>query len=134
MDVTLALKADPAKTSQLAESISPWPKSSRNYLAEIRIRNYRCFADEAVAFVPGVNGVVGETNAGKTTILSAFGLLLDQRRRHRPGYFDFHQPVADLSKPPRITISLLLRSTKDDTLEDKALVADCKAGCSEPYA
>jgi len=31
VDVTLALKADPAKTSQLAESISPWPKASRNY-------------------------------------------------------------------------------------------------------
>ncbi len=31
VDVTLALKADPAKTSQLAESISPWPKSSKNY-------------------------------------------------------------------------------------------------------
>src|ERR1035437_10294729 len=31
VDVTLALKADPGKTSQLAESISPWPKSSRAY-------------------------------------------------------------------------------------------------------
>jgi Ni,Fe-hydrogenase I large subunit len=31
VDVTSALKADPAKTSQLAESISEWPKSSTNY-------------------------------------------------------------------------------------------------------
>src|SRR5581483_11090412 len=31
VDVTAALKADPAKTSQLAESISEWPKSSRSY-------------------------------------------------------------------------------------------------------
>ena len=31
VDVTLALKADPAKTSQLAESISSWPKSSTTY-------------------------------------------------------------------------------------------------------
>jgi hydrogenase large subunit len=36
VDVTLALKADPAKTSQLAESISPWPKSSRNYFKGIQ--------------------------------------------------------------------------------------------------
>jgi putative ATP-dependent endonuclease of OLD family len=103
------------------------------YLAELRIRNYRCFADEAVALVPGVNVLVGENNAGKTTILSALGLLLDQRRRHRPGYFDFHQPVADLSRPPRITISLLLRSTKDDTLEDKALVADWLTKLEPPW-
>ena len=38
VDVTLALKADPAKTSQLAESISPWPKSGRAYFKEIQER------------------------------------------------------------------------------------------------
>jgi hydrogenase large subunit len=38
VDVTLALKADPAKTSQLAESISPWPKSSRVYFKAIQDR------------------------------------------------------------------------------------------------
>jgi len=36
VDVTLALKADPGKTSQLAESISPWPKSSRNYFKGVQ--------------------------------------------------------------------------------------------------
>jgi len=36
VDVTLALKADPGKTSQLAESISPWPKSSRNYFKSVQ--------------------------------------------------------------------------------------------------
>jgi Ni,Fe-hydrogenase I large subunit len=30
VDVTLARKADPAKTSQLAQSIPEWPKSSHN--------------------------------------------------------------------------------------------------------
>jgi Ni,Fe-hydrogenase I large subunit len=38
VDVTLALKADPAKTSQLAESISSWPKSSRTYFKSIQDR------------------------------------------------------------------------------------------------
>ncbi|MFZ3371205.1 MAG: nickel-dependent hydrogenase large subunit [Candidatus Sulfotelmatobacter sp.] len=38
VDVTLALKADPGKTSQLAESISPWPKSSRAYFKAIQDR------------------------------------------------------------------------------------------------
>ena len=38
VDVTLALKADPGKTSQLAESISPWPKSSRTYFKAIQDR------------------------------------------------------------------------------------------------
>jgi Ni,Fe-hydrogenase I large subunit len=38
VDVTGALKADPNKTSQLAESISPWPKSSRNYFRAVQDR------------------------------------------------------------------------------------------------
>jgi hydrogenase large subunit len=38
VDITLALKADPAKTSQLAESISEWPKSSRTYFKAIQDR------------------------------------------------------------------------------------------------
>ncbi len=38
VDVTLALKADPSKTSQLAESISAWPKSSRTYFKGIQDR------------------------------------------------------------------------------------------------
>ena len=38
VDVTLALKADPGKTSQLAESISNWPKSSRTYFKAIQDR------------------------------------------------------------------------------------------------
>jgi hydrogenase large subunit len=36
VDVTLALKADPAKTAQLAESISPWPKSGKNYFKAVQ--------------------------------------------------------------------------------------------------
>jgi hydrogenase large subunit len=38
VDVTLALKADSGKTSQLAESISNWPKSSKAYFKGIQDR------------------------------------------------------------------------------------------------
>ena len=38
VDVTLALKADPAKTSALAQSISDWPKSSTTYFKGIQDR------------------------------------------------------------------------------------------------
>jgi hydrogenase large subunit len=36
VDVTLALKADPQKTSRLAESISPWPRSGAEYFKSVR--------------------------------------------------------------------------------------------------
>ena len=38
VDVMSALKADPAKTSQLAESISEWPKSSAMYFKGVQDR------------------------------------------------------------------------------------------------
>jgi len=36
VDVASSIKADPGKTSQLAESISSWPKSSRNYFKGVQ--------------------------------------------------------------------------------------------------
>jgi Ni,Fe-hydrogenase I large subunit len=38
VDITLALKADPAKTSALAQSISDWPKSSTVYFKAVQDR------------------------------------------------------------------------------------------------
>ncbi len=38
VDVTLALKADPAATSKLAQSLSDWPKSSQTYFKGIQDR------------------------------------------------------------------------------------------------
>ena len=38
VDITSALAADPAATSKLAESISPWPKSSAAYFKSVRDR------------------------------------------------------------------------------------------------
>jgi len=56
-----------------------WYLLGRYVLAEIRIRNFRCFADQTVKFRPGVNVLLGENNAGKTTIIKALGLVLDQK-------------------------------------------------------
>jgi Ni,Fe-hydrogenase I large subunit len=38
VDVTSALKADPAATSRIAASISPWPKNSATYFREVQDR------------------------------------------------------------------------------------------------
>jgi Ni,Fe-hydrogenase I large subunit len=38
VDVTSALKADPAATSKLARSISPWPNNSETYFADVQKR------------------------------------------------------------------------------------------------
>jgi putative ATP-dependent endonuclease of OLD family len=103
------------------------------YLASIRITNYRCFADQVIEFCPGVNVLIGENNAGKTTVISALGLILEQRHRRRLTYFDFHQPMADVTAPPRIAITVAFRSTPDDTIEDRALVAEWLTKLDRPW-
>lgn len=75
------------------------------YLAEIRIHNYRCFAAETIVCSPGVNVLIGENNAGKSTVIGALGLLFGQGSR-RLQFFDFHQPPVDAMQPPAISRSV----------------------------
>src|SRR6056297_450238 len=44
VDITSALQADPAKTSQIAQSISEWPMSSTDYFRQIQAR-VKAFAE-----------------------------------------------------------------------------------------
>ena len=70
------------------------------YLSAVRIQNYRCFADQVVQFTSGVNVLLGENNAGKTTVIKVLGLVLDQKSRRRPAFYDFHHPCTDPTSPP----------------------------------
>jgi len=103
------------------------------YLAHIYIRNYRCFADETIEFSPGVNVLLGENNGGKTTVINALSLVLDQGSRRRPHFFDFHHPATDILAPPAITITATFRSSDTDTVEDKALVATWLTKLDSPW-
>jgi putative ATP-dependent endonuclease of the OLD family len=93
------------------------------YIARIQIQNYRCFRQSTVEFQPGLNVIIGENNAGKTTLLKALALVFDRRSQGRPTVHDFHCLLEPLDSPPRITISVTLRSSVTDTPADRALVA-----------
>lgn len=103
------------------------------FLAKIRIRNFRCFADQTIYLRPGVNVLLGENNAGKTTVIKAFGLVLDQKARRRPTIFDFHYPTSDRTAPPAISVSLTFQSSDTDTAEDRALVATWLTRLEQPW-
>jgi len=53
VDVVSALKADPAKTSQLAQSISDWPKSSTKYFEEVQDRVSALVASKQLSLFGG---------------------------------------------------------------------------------
>lgn len=53
-------------------------------LTKIIIKNYRVFEDFTLEFNPGLNILVGDNDAGKTTLLEAVNLALTSRVRGRP--------------------------------------------------
>ncbi len=59
------------------------------YIAHVRIEGYRCFKDTCIDFQPGLNVLIGENNAGKTTVLRALGLVFDKKNRRRIDLHDF---------------------------------------------
>ncbi len=72
-------------------------------LVEIRIKNFRSFADVALCGCQSLVILVGENDVGKTSLLEAIEILLEKRR---PQVTDFRRYVADdvrLGEPIEIT-------------------------------
>lgn len=103
------------------------------YIARIRMRNYRCFRDTVVEFRQGLNVIIGENNAGKTTLLQALTLVFDRRTRRRPTMHDFCRLLEPLDTPPRITVEVTVRSSPNDTEADRALVASWLTKLDAPW-
>ena len=45
-------------------------------MKEIRMGNFRCYADQSIEFKPGINLLIGDNASGKTTILKACKYVL----------------------------------------------------------
>ena len=103
------------------------------YIARIRIRNYRCFQDTTVDFQPGLNVIIGENNAGKTTLLKALMLVFERRGRSRPEVHDFYRLLEPVNAPPTINVEVTVRSSTTDTPGDRALVASWLTRLDAPW-
>lgn len=103
------------------------------YIAKLFITNLRCFHQTTVKFQPGINVILGENNAGKTALLRALRLVFDRSGRLRPDLPDFYQGIVDFTKAPTISVTATLRSSKADTIDDKALVATWLTKLDAPW-
>lgn len=97
-------------------------------LTKIHIQNYRAFRDFTLEFSAGLNVIVGDNDAGKSTLLEAVNLALTSRLRGRllaselsPHLFNHAAAASYIAAvaegknpaPPEIVIDLFLEESED---------------------
>lgn len=108
------------------------------YISKIIIEGFRNFTSNTIEFNDGVNVIIGHNNAGKTSLLKAIGLLIDQNISKKLEIDDFSKNITleELkAAPPAISISMVIDQSKDEDLngDDLVTVADWLTRLEEPY-
>jgi len=96
------------------------------YISKIEITNFRNFKNSEVEFNDGVNVIIGHNNAGKSNLLKALSLVIDNKINKRLGVDDFNKNVTlnELkTAPPKIDIALTIKKGKDEDPDDLVTVS-----------
>ncbi|QCX38047.1 DUF2813 domain-containing protein [Aureibaculum algae] len=97
------------------------------YISKIHINNFRNFKDKEIVFNDGVNVIIGHNNAGKTNLIKALSLVIDNEKPKRLYTDDFNKNVtlAELkSAPPKITISVTITKGEEETPDDLVTISN----------
>ena len=97
------------------------------YISKIHINKFRNFKNKEIVFNDGVNVIIGHNNAGKTNLIKAISLVLDNERPKRLGIDDFNKDVSlDELKatPPKITISVTITKGEEETSDDLVTISN----------
>ncbi|MCP3032585.1 AAA family ATPase [Halobacillus sp. A1] len=88
------------------------------YIHDLTINNYRSFeSDTTITFNSGTNVIIGQNNAGKTTVIKALELLFNPKKNKRLTIDDFNKniPISSLQQsPPSITISATIKESPNE--------------------
>lgn len=102
------------------------------YISKVRVQNFRCFLDLPIEFQEKINVIIGENNAGKSTLLKALALVFT-KGLSRPTVDDFCRHYTDFANAPSITITVIIRSSVNDNPKDLAVVASWITKIDEPW-
>src|SRR5690349_1629729 len=95
------------------------------YLRRLTIRNFRALQHFDVTLQPGLTCLIGENNAGKSTILHALRIVLDANLPYSLRHLsreDFAAGI-DITHPQQIVIAVEFTAFKN-RVESEALVSD----------
>jgi len=97
------------------------------YISNIGIKNFRNFKDKEIIFNDGVNVIIGHNNSGKTNLLKALSLVIDNESPKRLNTDDFNKNVTlqELKdNPPKISISVTIKKGIEETPDDLVTVSN----------
>lgn len=109
------------------------------YISELTINSFRSFnQNTTLLFNEGINVIIGQNNAGKTSVLKALDVLFNNSSSKKLNINDFNRNVSieDLKNtPPKIYISAKLRESDDeDEYSDQLVtVATWLTSINKPY-
>ena len=64
------------------------------YIAELTISNFRSFNKTTLNFNDGINVIIGQNNAGKTTVIKALDILFNNSSSKRLNINDFNRSAS----------------------------------------
>lgn len=102
------------------------------YISKLSVRNYRNFRNVSLDFLKGVNTIIGENGSGKTNILHALRLLIDEALPRNIKFYesDFNRSIGDWKGH---WIIIQIEFSELDPSEEAQAIAMHKAGDMEDY-
>lgn len=102
------------------------------YISKLSVRNYRNFRNVSLDFLQGVNTIIGENGSGKTNILHALRLLIDETLPRNIKFYesDFNRSIGDWKGH---WIIIQIEFSELDPSEEAQAIAMHKAGDMEDY-
>lgn len=91
-------------------------------LVELRIQNYRAFADTGVLDVPSLFALVGRNDAGKSAILRALGVFFDPPKRGGLPLAEIHLGNPDVSASIEVAFDPARLKTRQIRIDARNLI------------
>ncbi|UZT98925.1 AAA family ATPase [Chryseobacterium fluminis] len=106
------------------------------YISQIKITNFRNFENTTVDFNDGINVVIGHNNAGKSNLVSALSLVMDNSKSKRLNIDDFYKLIPTvhlLTSPPKVSIEITIKKGSYETEDDLVTVSTWLTRLEEDY-
>ena len=97
------------------------------YISNIQINNFRNFKKKKIEFNDGINVIIGHNNAGKTNLIKALSLVIDNQKPKRLDVDDFNKDLTlvDIkTNPPKISIAITIKRGKEQEPDDLVTISN----------